>query len=66
MSLSNFNQKRFLLNKMGLGKPQIVNEAQASQNKPINQTPPQPAPKPVAAPKPGCGVCSRRKNRNEL
>jgi len=63
MSQNNMNQKRFLLNKLGLGKPQATTES-ASNNgnsKPAQQPAPPTTQKPT--PKPGCGACSRRKKQ---
>jgi len=59
MSQNNMSQKQFLLNKLGIGRPQVVGEAVASK-KPVVSPPPAQAPKPAPA-KPGCGACSRRK-----
>lgn len=62
MSINNFSQKNFLLNKLGLGRPQVIAEAAANQKpaKPAMAPKPAPATNPPA-PKPGCGACRRKK-----
>jgi hypothetical protein len=62
MANNEFMQRRFLLNKAGLGSPRIVSEAQTNQNPPNQPKPPKTSPSQTQPKKPGCGACSRRKS----
>lgn len=66
MLTNNYEQRRILLNKAGLGVPQAArvttNMKQPTQTTQASQPQPKaPNPAPTAPKKPGCGACSRKK-----
>ena len=70
MSINNFQQKSFLLNKIGLGRPQTRAEVLGMNKNPspitVNPNISAPKPNPVPQPKkPGCSRCSRRKQQQQ-